>query len=141
MATQAPGRSREELLAGAAHLRVLADSGDLDCSDSENALRRVARDLEQQSADAPPITATGELTDDRLLQVLEFAFGTGWASALGNAGIPQQVALTLGHQARRRLHVDPLIREELLTAARALIVGRCSCGASHPGHADHGGES
>lgn len=133
--TQKVGRSREELLAAAAALTAAMHEVDDDAVAAKLALR--AQQFESESWDAPPISAAGEITEERLLTAVTVLFGTGWASALSNAGMPSQIATSFGMRAAARLREDPLHREELLNAARHALAGRCSCGGPHPGHADH----
>ena len=138
------GRSREELLAAAAALTAAAE--DLPDEDEATAvvlLERV-RALEEESLDAPPISAAGEVTDDRALMLVWFLWPTAVASFLAHAGVPQHVARGVAGSSVRQALRDPLARQELLEGMRHALAGNCSCGepVGHP-HEDHtpGGET
>lgn len=128
------GRSREELLAAAAALTGAVH----DVEDLETAavLTERAKQFEEESLDAPPISALGEVTDDRIVNAIGFVWGTAATTSLVRVGLPGPVAEGIARQTGAQVLEDPLIRDELVTAVRAALQGRCACGKA----AGHSGE-
>lgn len=119
------GRSREELLAAAAALTAVMHEVDDDALASKLALR--AQQFESESWDAPPISAAGELTDDRVLDVVQFGIYAGVARFLVTSTVtPEALALAAADSLRSRMVADPALRLELLEGARHLLGSGCT---------------
>lgn len=127
------GRSREELMAAAAELTAVVD--EIDCPGAAAVLRRKAYKLEQAALDAPPALAAQE---QDLVSVISLVGLVAGRAALGGVGLPMGVARMVADQEWERGLNNPVVREELLTAVRHLLAGRCACGQAHGHQGDHG---
>lgn len=131
------GRSREELLAAAAAL--LAVMHEVDDGAAAAVLAKRAKQFEDESMDAAPISAAGQVTDERLAVAAGNIFATGAASALFNAGAPGPLAEAFARKIAARVLEDPATRLSLIQMARHAVEGRCSCGRPD-GHDDGHGQ-
>ena len=138
--TQAPGRSREELLAAAAALTTAMHEVD-DPGDAA-ALAERARQFEDEAMDAAPISAAGQVTDDQLLDIIGMAVATGVTVLLASssgAQVPEAVSAAVSLRIRDQAMGNTLLRHELLEGARRVLAGGCICGGDHgPGEGQAG---
>lgn len=81
--------SREEFVAAVAALRLVAER--LEHEDCRKAVEALAEPFEEAVWDAPPIKATGELTDDVVLSLIQTFLATGAGSILVGAAWPLRV--------------------------------------------------
>lgn len=124
------GNSREELLAASAALKGLT----LTFKDSVDAARVVLRAIayEDRAKDAPPISVAGQVTDDRLLDVIGLGIVSGivkFLTATSVVTLPPGLPLVVAESLLARVIDDPTVRHELLEGARHALV----CDKNHFG--------